>query len=60
MSLKENVNGLLGLIGEGKMLDAFEKYYAEDVVMQENNEAPRVGKDTNRKFEQEFLFLDYL
>lgn len=55
MDLKENVNDLLGLIGQGKMLDAFEKYYADDVIMQENNEEPRVGKDVNRKFEQEFI-----
>ena len=55
MSLKENVNDLLAMIGQGQMLDAFEKYYAEDVVMQENNEKPRKGKDANRKFEQEFL-----
>jgi len=39
----------------GKALEAFEKFYAEDVVMQENSEAPRVGKALNRKFEQEFF-----
>jgi ketosteroid isomerase-like protein len=39
----------------GKALDAFEKYYADDVVMQENSEEPRRGKDVNRKAEQEFF-----
>ncbi len=39
----------------GKALDAFEKFYAEDVVMQENNDEPRVGKDVNRKAEQDFF-----
>ena len=39
----------------GKALDAFEKYYADDVVMQENSEEPRRGKDANRKAEQEFF-----
>jgi ketosteroid isomerase-like protein len=39
----------------GDALGAFEKYYAEDVVMQENEEAPRKGKATNRKFEQDFF-----
>ncbi len=39
----------------GKAMDAFEKFYAEDVVMQENSEEPRVGKALNRKFEQEFF-----
>lgn len=39
----------------GKALEAFEQYYADDVVMQENSEAPRVGKDVNRKLEQDFF-----
>jgi ketosteroid isomerase-like protein len=39
----------------GKAMEAFEKYYADDVVMQENSDAPRVGKDVNRKFEEEFF-----
>jgi ketosteroid isomerase-like protein len=39
----------------GKIMDAFEKYYADDVVMQENAEEPRVGKAANRKAEEEFM-----
>lgn len=39
----------------GKALEAFEQYYAEDVVMQENGDAPFVGKELNRKREQEFF-----
>ena len=39
----------------GKALEAFEQYYADDVVMQENSEDPRVGKDVNRKAEVEFF-----
>jgi ketosteroid isomerase-like protein len=39
----------------GKALEAFEQYYADDVVMQENSEEPRLGKDLNRKFEVEFF-----
>ncbi len=39
----------------GKAMEAFEQYYADDVVMQENSEAPRVGKDANRKAELEFF-----
>jgi ketosteroid isomerase-like protein len=39
----------------GDALDAFEKYYAEDVVMQENEEPPRKGKAVNRKFEKDFF-----
>ncbi len=43
------------MILSGKALDAFEKFYAEDVVMQENSDAPRVGKAVNRKAEQDFF-----
>jgi len=43
------------MILTGRALEAFEEFYADDVVMQENDEAPRVGKDLNRKFEQEFF-----
>jgi hypothetical protein len=31
----------------GKGLEAFEKLCAEGVIMQENNDAPRIGKSTN-------------
>jgi ketosteroid isomerase-like protein len=39
----------------GKALEAFDELYADDVVMQENAEAPYVGKDFNRKREIEFF-----
>jgi ketosteroid isomerase-like protein len=39
----------------GKAMEAFEALYAEDVVMQENSEEPRVGKAANRKLEEEFF-----
>ena len=39
----------------GDILGAFEKYYANDVVMQENDSAPFSGKEVNRKREQEFV-----
>lgn len=55
MSLEENVKGYFDFLNKGDMMGAFEKYYAEDVVMQENNEEPRVGKEANRKFEQEYM-----
>jgi ketosteroid isomerase-like protein len=55
MNLKANLDGYFELLNQGRMMDAFEKYYADDCVMQENNEAPRVGKEANRAFELEFL-----
>src|SRR5262245_29517287 len=39
----------------GDLLNAFEKFYADDVVMQENDSPPFIGKDVNRKREQEFI-----
>ena len=39
----------------GKALEAFEELYAEDVVMQENSDAPFVGKALNRAREIEFF-----
>jgi len=39
----------------GKAMEAFEELYADDVVMQENNEEPRIGKDVNRKAELDFF-----
>ena len=43
------------MVLSGKVMDAFEKFYAEDVVMQENSEAPRKGKVENRKAEEQFM-----
>ena len=43
--LRTNVDQLNQMILEGKTLDAFEKFYAEDVVMQDNDYPARVGKD---------------
>lgn len=43
------------LIVEGRALDGFERYYADDVVMQENSETPTVGKDANRQREIDFF-----
>ena len=55
MGIKEDVKELNDMISEGKVMEAFEKFYSEDVTMQENSEEPRVGKDTNREFEKNFL-----
>jgi ketosteroid isomerase-like protein len=55
VDVKSNVNDLIGMITKGQLLEAFEKYYADDVVMQENNDPPRVGKDANREFEKQFI-----
>ena len=53
--IEKSLNELNALVLEGKMLDAFEKFYHDDVVMQENNLTPTVSKNENRKREIEFL-----
>ena len=55
MHLRELVEDLNSMILEGRALEAFEKYYAEDVVMQENARPPTIGKDANREREREFF-----
>ena len=39
----------------GNILNAFETYYADDVVMQENDSPPFTGKSVNRKREEDFV-----
>ncbi|MBD2018848.1 nuclear transport factor 2 family protein [Leptolyngbya sp. FACHB-36] len=43
------------LVLQGKAMEAFEKYYADDVVMQENENPATVGKAANRERELEFF-----
>lgn len=49
------VHELNKFVIEGKLLEAFEKYYHDDVVMQENDNTPVRGKEANRVRELEFL-----
>jgi len=49
------VADLNGLILQGKALEAFDKYYHESVVMQENELPPTVGKKANRTREEAFF-----
>ena len=53
--LKNNVESLNILIKEGKIKEAFEKYYSEDIITQVNGNSPIIGKDQNRKREVIFL-----
>src|SRR3990167_9107671 len=53
--LKNNVEKLNTLIKEGKIMEAFEKYYGENVIIQVNGNTPITGKDQNRKREMIFL-----
>ena len=53
-TLKEKIIELNALVLAGKALDAFEKFYHDHVVMQENESKPTIGKDANRQRELEF------
>ena len=53
--LKNTVEKLNTLIKEGKIMEAFEKYYGDNVVIYVNGNAPVNGKDANRKREMIFL-----
>ncbi|MDQ3292165.1 MAG: nuclear transport factor 2 family protein [Bacteroidota bacterium] len=55
ITLLEKISDLNDLVLQGKALEAFEKYYHDDVVMQENENAPTLGKAANRQRENEFF-----
>jgi ketosteroid isomerase-like protein len=54
-TFKKTVDELNSMVSQGKLLEAFDLYYADDVVMQENETAPRVGKAANRTVEEGFV-----
>ena len=55
ISLEKRVNDLNQRILEGKILDAFEKFYAENVTMQENENEATEGKAACRVNEITFV-----
>lgn len=55
MTYLEKISDIYKMSAEGKMLEAFEKYYHDDVVMIEATGQRREGKDVSREFEKQFL-----
>jgi hypothetical protein len=53
--LKANFEDIKSLVSQGKAMEAFEKYYGDDVVMQENETSATVGKAANRERELDFF-----
>jgi hypothetical protein len=53
--IKNNVEKLNALIKDGKIKEAFEEYYGENVITQVNGNPPIFGKELNRK--REIIFL---
>lgn len=54
-NLLEKISNLNDMVLQGKALEAFDLYYHEDVVMQENENPVVIGKEANRKREEEFF-----
>jgi hypothetical protein len=54
-TLLEKITDLNQLILQGKALEAFDMYYHDDVIMQENESDPTIGKQANRKREEDFF-----
>ncbi|EAL65085.1 hypothetical protein DDB_G0284631 [Dictyostelium discoideum AX4] len=56
MSIKENLEAIIKGIQENRILEVFDKYYHNDVVMYEKGDSTnRVGKEANRKAEESFV-----
>jgi hypothetical protein len=53
--LRTLVDQLNQMILEGKILEAFDKFYAPEVIMQDNDYPARVGFDMCRQFEEAFV-----
>ena len=55
MSLSEDLREFIRLCEQGKTLEAIERFYAEDVVVFENHERARAGREACLAFEREAL-----
>ena len=55
MSYYDKAKDIYDMSAQGKALEAFEKYYHNDVEMVEATGEPRKGKEINRKFQLEFM-----
>ena len=55
ITLQDRLDDLLSYIREGRILDAINEFYAEDVVMQENTLPPTMGREANLERERQFL-----
>ena len=54
-SIRDRVEDLNQMILNGQILDAFDKYYAQDVVMADNFSGNREGFKACREFEESFV-----
>lgn len=55
MTFKEQVQAVIDGILAGKILETFEEWYADDIIMSENSIDDRIGKEANRAYEEAFV-----
>ena len=55
MTYLNQAHQLYNMVNQGQILDAFEKYYHDDVVMIEATGHTRKGKAENREYEKKFV-----
>jgi hypothetical protein len=55
MNYYDKAKDIYDMLAQGKLLDAFDKYYHKDVEMEEATGETRKGKEANRKFQQDFM-----
>ena len=55
MSIRKDVQAVIDGILEGQILETFDRYYDDEVVMSENGNDERVGKAANRAYEEAFV-----
>lgn len=54
-SIHDRLQALFSYIRSGRILDGINEFYAEDAVMQENNEQATVGQQANLERERQFM-----
>lgn len=54
-SITDRVESLKSHIEGGKILEAIDEFYDDDVEMRENNEPPTTGRAANRERESQFM-----
>ncbi len=54
-SIHDRLQELFSYIRSGRIFDGINEFYADDAVMQENNERPTVGRQANLERERQFM-----
>lgn len=57
MTIRARVEDLIRYALEGKRIEALETFYHDDVVMQENNEPPRIGLEVSLERQRQAMAL---